>query len=278
MNAMAYHITMRPSADAGIARDTAERRTLARCMYACGEGRGLVAFRSVDTHLHAVVTGSREEAGCFARIVESALRRRLSMRYPFERARVREIETFRHLRSTLAYVFRQGEHHGLERYDPAHDASSLVDALGMRVIASSATTARLLDAAPRMSGAQLVGLLGFALDQEPEPIHYIAAGAAAVALPSLSGREVSARAARSAVAKLTEGKLPFGAIAEALGVSRRTLERDRMNNHPDLVLAIAKMARLHASVPSPYAGLVPIPGSPPANLHLGSDGDATERG
>jgi hypothetical protein len=248
MSAMAYHLTMRPTDDTWIARDTAERRRLARCLYACGEQRGLLAFRSVDTHLHAIVTGSRPEAGQFARIVESALRRRLPLLRPFEPARIRPIDTFKHLRSTLGYLFRQGQHHGLVSFDREHDASSLVDLLGMRLINSRATNARLFRALPRLSRPELLDLLDLPLDRETDPADYVSAGSAAVALPSLSGRQPSARAARAAVLRLVDGRIPLRQIADSIEVSRRTLERDRSTADPLFVATIAKMAKLRAAL------------------------------
>ncbi len=132
--AIGYHVTMRLSDDRGIARSATQLRHAARIFHRHGESRGLVAFRIADTHAHALVVGPREEAGRFALFVEAALRKELRIPVAFERCRIRPIDNERHLANTLRYTLKQEAHHGTA-FDLAHDGSSLVDLLGMRLTA-----------------------------------------------------------------------------------------------------------------------------------------------
>ena len=68
-----------------------------------------MAFRVADTHAHALVVGTREEAGQLALFVEAGLRKGLGIPVPFERCRIRPINDERHLANTLRYLFKQRE-------------------------------------------------------------------------------------------------------------------------------------------------------------------------
>src|SRR5262245_57495334 len=116
---MGWHLTMRLCDDRVIARTAAELRLASRVLFEHGRTRGLLSFRVVDTHVHALLVCSRDEAGMFARYAQGALRKRLRL-VPFEKARIRPILDQSHLRSTFLYVLRQARRHG-SSLDPAHE-------------------------------------------------------------------------------------------------------------------------------------------------------------
>ena len=132
MSDFAWHITMRLLDDTVIAPSAAARRTVSRCFLRKGEQAGLLAFATADTHLHAIVVCSRNQAGEFARIVEITLQANLPLSSGFAPAYFKAITDQRHLQNAFWYVLRQQEHHGIA-CDPTHDGSSLADLLRLRM-------------------------------------------------------------------------------------------------------------------------------------------------
>lgn len=116
-------------------------RVIAAVVLAQGEARGLVAFRAVDTHVHALLVAGRDDAGAFARYVAVALRARLGLAVRFDRASIRPLESQRHLENAVDYVHRQEARHGVA-LDPFEEGSSLADLLGLRATHSSASLRR----------------------------------------------------------------------------------------------------------------------------------------
>lgn len=227
MKTLGHHLTVRLVEDDWIARDLAARRALTRTLYACGEHRGLLAFRVADNHLHILLECSRETAGAFARVALPALRRVLELDMPFECARIRPMTSSRHLRNAFAYVFEQGRRHG-SIYDPAHDGSSLPDLMGLRCLDVAHTVMRVRSALPRLGRAELEGWLGHgtrnvAIEPDLELLHEAASGA--VALPHLQRYGCIARAAK--VAAISAGQRWWSGreVREALGISRSTHHR-----------------------------------------------------
>jgi hypothetical protein len=88
-----------------------------------GKHRGLAVHRFADTHLHTLVVCDRVQAGKFALYTEAGLRKRLHIRVPFERCRIRPIGSERYLGNTVRYFFKQEEHHGTA-FDLAHDGAA----------------------------------------------------------------------------------------------------------------------------------------------------------
>ena len=84
---IAWHVTMRLRVDRLIARMACEYRLASRIILKLGGRCGLLAHRVVDTHIHALVGPSREQAGRFALHVESSLQQSLGFGQPFEPAR-----------------------------------------------------------------------------------------------------------------------------------------------------------------------------------------------
>jgi hypothetical protein len=132
MAALAWHVMMRLKEDAVIAPSPNARRKLAHIFHWHGRGVGLLAFSAADTHLHALLFCSREDAGEFARRVEITLQSHLALHTGFASAYCKAVRDQWHLQNVFHYIHRQREHHGLG-LDSQHDASSLSDFLGLRV-------------------------------------------------------------------------------------------------------------------------------------------------
>ena len=246
---LAHHITMRLAFDRAIARTPAELRLAARVVLQHGRTRSLLGFRVADTHLHAVVAGSRELAGSFAQLAETSLRKRLRLPVPFERARIRAIESQRHLQNTLRYVFRQEEHHGTA-FDLAHDGSSLPELLGLRQLDRSIAE-RVQRQLPRLTRSTLLDWLGAGdLEHAPSDPHvYWEATAAALGLSSFVGTSRTHQAARRAAAHLLVPSCGAATVAEVLGISQRSLRRYRGQPvEPALLRAIDQQARLRSAL------------------------------
>ena len=165
-----------------------------------GESRGLVAFRIADTHVHALIVGTREEAGRFALFAEAGLRKRLRIPVAFERCRIRAVDSERHLANTLRYIFKQEEHHDTA-FDLAHDGSSLPDLLELRVVAPWILK-RVRQLLPRLKRAVILGWLQAPRFETIEPdVARLADAAAAVwSLDGVAGlTEAHANARRAAV-------------------------------------------------------------------------------
>jgi hypothetical protein len=133
MSDLAQHVILRLRDDRVIAPDVAARRRLARAVLGRGRGRGLLCFRAADTHVHILALGERGAAAELARRIEIALALGLGHCVGFSQAYIRPVESQRHLLRAFWYVLRQDEHHGVDG-DAFHDASSLPDLLGARVL------------------------------------------------------------------------------------------------------------------------------------------------
>ena len=140
----------------------------------------------------------------------------------------------------MLYVLRQASHHA-PGLDPFHDGSSLIDLLGMRVIADDLAP-RLFSWLPRLDRSDLAAELGALLDPSVELVfaHLPEAAAAAFALPTLTGRSsLVARARRAAVHAAPE--LATAELAELLGVSRSCVQHLRLEPIPTWECAAVKL-------------------------------------
>lgn len=150
-----WHVRVRAESGRLIAPEVADRRNLARTVVRLADSERLILFHCPDTHLHLVLACERGRAGEVARRIEISLSHR-GLR--FDPARIREVEGSWHLARLARYVPGNSEHHGAV-VDPLHEASSVLDLLGLRVVAHR-TLARLQAALPRWRPAQLLPLLG----------------------------------------------------------------------------------------------------------------------
>lgn len=224
--ALAFHVTMRLENDHGVARTVPTLRRATRWLTRFGKGFGMLAHRIADTHLHVLVRCNRKQAGKFARYAESGLRQLLKLPVPFEAARIRPIETARHLLNALRYLLRQEEHHHSD-FDAAHDGSSLPDLLGMRELHAGGPQ-WLRELLPRLRREDILAWIGAKELDNIEPD--LALGAEAVlaytALESFNGTSAEHRRARHLLAQLWK-ELPTSSSTQVLGVSERTTQRLR---------------------------------------------------
>jgi hypothetical protein len=227
MNALGFHITCRFNADRVLAPDVPTRRVYARAILRVGADHDLLAFRVVDTHLHAEVACDRVGAGWFARRIEQSIQARLRPGVPFSPARIRPITDQWHLQQTFHYVLRQEQRHGIVA-DPLFEASNLPDLLGLRLLGAYAVpTVRAL--LPRVGRRDLVAYLGgLDLDATPDRLDLLSeASAAAVALPNLRGRSFAAVAARRAAVHVAAARLTRRQTAVLLDMPEATVQRLR---------------------------------------------------
>lgn len=230
--AFGHHVMMRLATSQVIAPTATARRRAAHVIHQEGAHRGLIAFRFADSHAHALLVGTREEAGLFARYAEQRLRWHLGLQVPFDRARFKPVESQGHLESAFLYVLRQEERHDI-KLDPRHDASSAPDLLGMRVLAPD-FLARVEAALPRLRIEELAPLLHLQR-AEPDFDRLADAAAAALALPDLCGRSAPVAAARAAAVHAAP-EISSARLAELLGIDRRSIDRLRRQAVPPILV------------------------------------------
>ena len=244
---LGFHVTMRLSDDRAIARDAVGLRRASQILFAQGTGRGLLAFRVADTHVHVLLATDRTTAGQFARYAQSALRQGLRLPVGFEPARFRPVLRTSHLRNAVRYLFQQERHHGTD-FDPAHDGSSLPDLLGMRDLGGASAKALLRELLPRLTARDLREWSGLPDPAAVLPDESLIAQAAASALgiADLKGVERACSLARSAAAHASP--LPARELAVLLGVTERAVQRYRKaSTSPALVHAI-RLQLLHRTL------------------------------
>ena len=240
--AIAQHVTMRVADSRVIAPSAAARRIAARTFIETGDLFGLLGFRVVDSHAHAVVACPRSEAGEFARRVEIALRARLGIGCAFDPARLKPVLDQWHLENTIRYILDQERHHGIS-LDPAHDGSSLPDLCRWRVVAESLAE-RVRTLVPRLavtlplSSAELQATA-------PVPSLLTEAAAAAFALPVLDGSSPLACIARRAAVRVGEAeRIRRSVVADLLRISRRRAEQIAAGPQPEPRMVYAVRAQL----------------------------------
>lgn len=246
-DALAFHVTMRLSDDRHVAPTVEALRRASWVIDGVAARRGLLIYRVVDTHLHALVAAPRDEVGRVARAVESGLRQALAIPVPFEAARVRPVRDPRHLGNAVRYVLTQEQRHGV-RLDPLHEGSNLCDLLGLRLLpGGSVCRARLMRLLPRLCSADLRRFLGVEGDPHvtlalPE---LAASACAALAIPSLLGRSDLATLARHAAvhAAADVAEASAAQLAGALFLTERSVHRLR-SCPPDRALLHAVRGQL----------------------------------
>lgn len=257
---LAHHVMMRLDDGRVIARSGPEYRTAAAALLKQGEARGLLAFRVVDSHIHALLVCDRETAGAFARYAGGSLSKRLGLATPFSPARIDPVRTQSHLANTFLYVLRQERRHGIDS-DPMHDGSSVPELLGMRVVAPW-LRARVAAHLPRVRRSDLEPALGVAFStegaSEPPTLHIAAleeSAAAAFALPRLVARRdtLAVEARLAAVHSIRDATLAD--VATPLAVDVATVCRLRSRVAPPahvraVTLQLAARSRLRAATPA----------------------------
>ncbi len=225
-----YQLVLRLQDDRVIAPHATSRRALARSVLAVGRERGLLAFGAADTHLHLLVLCDRGAAGLLARSLETALGSELELSVSFSTPAITPIHDQRHLGAAFAYVQRNARKHGIA--DPrTTEASSLHDLPSLRTIAPWLAE-RVRQALPRVRRTDLLEILAMPqLGVDGDVSGDLPDACAAVfGLADLAGRSTEAVRARATGVALATGLWTSGAIAAALGVTGRTVERLRL--HP----------------------------------------------
>lgn len=180
-----------------------------------------------------------------------SLRWKLRLAAPFEPCRMRALVDQRHLENAVRYTFRQEGHHGIDA-DPTHDASSLVDLVGLRVL-DEPTSRQFFAALPRLSRAALLQLGALdiaALDiatTDPPPIALLLeATLAASGLGTLT-RCLSSEAGRLAAAHAVDA--PAREVGPLLGIAAASVRRLRQRS-PErrLVTAIQRQLALRSGL------------------------------
>jgi hypothetical protein len=245
MRPLAWHVILRLSDDRVLAPDVATRRLLARIVLRFGGPLGLLAFRAADTHLHALLLGSRPDVGRFAWLSELSYQARRHPGVPFDRPRFKPVLDQRHLEHAFRYILDQERHHGID-LDPFHDASSLPDLLGLRPLGSWLIP-RVAGHLPRVRRRDLLTLLGRdELDGAGHLAHLPAAAAAAAALPHLRGRDDRSAAARRAAVHAAAGHTR-AQIAGLLDLSLASVKRYRAESpDPALLPAVRRQVALRS--------------------------------
>lgn len=241
MSEIGFHVTMRLADDRVIAPSMGVRRRIARIVRRFGADAGLLSFRVVDSHIHLLLLCGRRPAAECARRVALSIQAAVPPGALFEPCRCRPFTDAAHLRNAFDYVLRQNERHGVA-HDPRHDGSALPDLLGLRV-GGLDIVARVREHLPRVRRADLLPHLGVeALEEASEPPGpaLVEAAAAAFALPDLVGPADDVVAARVAAIAAAPGA-SSAALAEAFGVSMRSVQRTRSLTPPPLHLRAVRL-------------------------------------
>ena len=183
---LAQHIVLRPADGRPLFNDLDNRRVFTERVALVGESFDVGAWGAGDNHahvanLHEDVAAARE----MARRIESSLTQKLCLADGFAEAKVKPISDQSHLYSSIPYILRQGERHGVT-CDPFHEGSSLPDMLGYRLV-SPGLPERLARHAPRFDPRRhRPGELG-PLPPADDAAAWAAAAAAVIGLPALVG-------------------------------------------------------------------------------------------
>ena len=233
-----------------IAPTPPERRILSRVVLEKSAAHRLLAFNAADTHLHMELREPERVSLEIARCIESSLHYRLDLPVGFAEAYPIPILKQRHLGNCFSYIMKQQPRHGLA-WDPYHEASNLPDLLGLRLIGAH-TVGNVRAFLPRVNRMQLLGYLGLpSLTPANGPLEQVVPAAlAAVGLNDLVGRKREQAVARRAIMAVVDGHVPRTRLAEQIGVSSRTLQRNReLPVEQQLVQAIRLQLALRAAKP-----------------------------
>lgn len=238
---IAQHTVIRLRDGRVIAPSAGWRRKVARALLERGEDYGLLAFRLVDNHLHALVTADAPAAAQLARRVEISLQRRRRPAPGFARVYTKPVDTQAHLRNVFDYLLEQESHHGVNT-DPLHEGGILPDLLGMRPLGAWAT-ANVRAHLPRVNRRTLLKALGTpTLEGSDRPLDLLAeAAAAAACLPDLRGNQPAAVAARTAAVHVAGDRLTTRALADLVGCSPSSVKRFRQASPREALVSAVRL-------------------------------------
>jgi len=219
-----WQLIVRRRDDSVLAPTVIEQRAFAACVTRIARGHALLAFDAPGGHSHMPGLFDRAEAGRLARALLVGLGRVLGQAGDFEPVRLRPINDQAHARSLFRYALNQPQRHALSP-DPLRESSALPDLMGLRVTGRwmRLVVAQRLPEVQRHHLAELLGVEPRDLDDSN--IRCLAdAAAASIARPSLCGRTQDVVAARAAAIQLARRDFRTRSIADALGVSSRTVQ------------------------------------------------------
>jgi len=249
-----FHVIMRLWDSRAIASTQRAWRSIAVSFLTVGGPYPLLAFRAVDSHIHALVTCARDDAGEFARRVEISMQRRITPGVAFSEVHCVPVVDQRNLSSVFWYVLDNARRHRCE-VDPLFEASNLQDLLGMRILGEW-TRPLVRGALPRVRGERLRQLLPVAATgdfRDPRLLLEVATGAAGFPDLVLKGRAPSkaqsgwgplaVQAAAHAAPEISSGE-----VARVLRASARTICKARSGDPgPELVAAIRQQLALRTA-------------------------------
>jgi hypothetical protein len=270
--ALAQHCRLRLEDDRVIAPTVAARRMLATRVLAIGVPFDLVVLRCVDTHLHFVVMGDEARAHECSRRIVLSLHNTLGHDARFQPVRIKEISDQWYLTNAFWYTLRQERHHAVV-LDPVHDASSLPDLVGLRLIAPHLAV-RVRALLPRIRTEDLWeevlhDLPGVDLGREVLALRLAAdAAAAAFGLATLTGNGATVVRARRAAVHLLSPHVGSRALGQHLGIGERAVRKLRATEpEPNAVRAV----RMQLALRSARARLHPDQAGWPATDHRWPD-------
>lgn len=225
MAELGFHLVFRTHEARVIAVDAAAQRIVAGTAHRLGEAFGVYAFRAAGDHLHVGAFCDRKAAGRFAKALGSSLTQTLGLRSAFAPTYLEPMLDQDHVERVFGYIHRNAEKHEVGN-DPTHEASSIQALLGLRM-APNAFLLRIRTKLPGVNRRLLLSILGI---DELEPcvrVELLAdAAAGAVGLARLDESDLASMA-RAAAVRLALPTVTLPGIAEALGLSERSVRRLR---------------------------------------------------
>lgn len=215
-----------------------------------GMAHGLYTHGLGDTHGHLGTTGSRKQAGELARRLLLTLHHSLPGAPAFEPARIVPIHDQQHLGNLVNYCLGQDKHHKLG-LDPLREATAAFDYLGLRP-KGDFLREQLRGLLPRFTNRAVLAHLP-APPTDSLELPFLLDAARSVTASSLVGNTPETTAFRLAAIHAAAGA-PAKEIAAALGLSRRTVER-QLSRVPDTELVRA--IRLQMGLRTAFSGMPP---------------------
>ncbi len=225
MTPLGWHLILRLQGDHVLVPSVAERRRLAQAFVRLAGEFPLLAWRATDADLHVLGCLTDAQAETIVRKLRTVFAH-LHPGVPLLLVRQFPIQGQWQLAESFRRVLRVDRHVGT---DSLLEGSVVLDMLGMRAVGAQ-LAARVRERLPQISPDELLPHLGLGGVEELCALEHLAdATAAAFALPELEGKGAEPNAARAAGIVAADG-LPAEAVAAALGVSVRTVERVRADN------------------------------------------------
>ncbi len=222
-----FHLTLASDGRMPLFAHENERRAGVRALVKTASDK-LALFSLADDHAHAVLKGRRAETGHLGRALRAVLSRASGV--PLDAARIRPVKSRSHAEWLVEYCANQTTKHGLPDDPALYSGSCVQDLVGARRIVDLCVP----ELVPRFRIEVLLRTLGL----PPRPIapvgkatirrlgaaRVVDAAACAVALVDLSGRELSAAAARRVVVQLCDrAGIARREISHALALSARSV-------------------------------------------------------